>query len=605
MQITDAKVIAGRLSKVRDIMKSEGVDIYVVVTGDYHISEYAGDYFKEREFITGFTGSAGTAVITQDDARLFTDGRYFVQAEKQIEGTGFSLMRVGAPGVMNVAQYCESIVKDGMSMGFDGRTMPAEEGIELSDICKKAGAGCLYDFDAIENIYEDRAAFPHSKAFYLDEEYSGESIISKLSRIRKYMDNKNADIHIMATLDDICWTFNIRGCDVECNPVFMAYSVITKDEAYIYTDKDRFDDKTLAKFVEACVEVLPYDSIYEDIARMNGKVLIDKRRVNMRIYQLIQSGRDVEAVLSDNPAMLFKAIKNETEIRNLYSIHVDDGVAVTKFIFWLKKNVASGNITEADAAAYLDNLRSNIKDYIELSFDTISAYNENAAMMHYHADETNAAVLKPEGMLLVDSGGQYMRGTTDITRTIALGPVTDEMKMYYTLTLKGMLSLANAKFLKGCNGFSLDILARAPLWNVGMDYRCGTGHGIGYLLNVHESPNGFRWKHNPGKNDLAVIEEGMVTSDEPGVYIEGRFGIRIENEIVCLKDFDNEYGTFLKFDMLTVVPIDLELVDVNYLDAVDIERLNKYQERVYKTLESYFDGEEKNMLREATRPVGV
>jgi Xaa-Pro aminopeptidase len=556
MQITDAKVIAGRLSKVRDIMKSEGVDIYVVVTGDYHISEYAGDYFKEREFITGFTGSAGTAVITQDDARLFTDGRYFVQAEKQIEGTGFSLMKVGAPGVMNVAQYCESIVKDGMSMGFDGRTMPAEEGIELSDICKKAGAGCLYDFDAIENIYED-------------------------------------------------WTFNIRGCDVECNPVIMAYSVITKDEAYIYTDKDRFDDKTLAKFGEACVEVLSYDSIYEDIARMNGKVLIDKRRVNMRIYQLIQSGRDVEAVLSDNPAMLFKAIKNETEIRNLYSIHVDDGVAVTKFIFWLKKNVASGNITEADAAAYLDNLRSNIKDYIELSFDTISAYNENAAMMHYHADETNAAVLKPEGMLLVDSGGQYMRGTTDITRTIALGPVTDEMKMYYTLTLKGMLSLANAKFLKGCNGFSLDILARAPLWNVGMDYRCGTGHGIGYLLNVHESPNGFRWKHNPGKNDLAVIEEGMVTSDEPGVYIEGRFGIRIENEIVCQKDFDNEYGTFLKFDMLTVVPIDLELVDVNYLDDVDIERLNKYQERVYKTLESYFDGEEKNMLREATRPVGV
>ena len=604
MQITDAKVIAGRLSKVRDIMKSEGVDIYVVVTGDYHISEYAGDYFKEREFITGFTGSAGTAVITQDDARLFTDGRYFVQAEKQIEGTGFSLMKVGTPGVMNVAQYCESIVKDGMSMGFDGRTMPAEEGIELSDICKKAGAGCLYDFDAIENIYEDRAAFPHSKAFYLDEEYSGESIISKLSRIRKYMDNKNADIHIMATLDDICWTFNIRGCDVECNPVIMVYSVITKDEAYIYTDKDRFDDKTLAKFGEACVEVLSYDSIYEDIARMNGKVLIDKRRVNMRIYQLIQSGRDVEAVLSDNPAMLFKAIKNETEIRNLYSIHVDDGVAVTKFIFWLKKNVASGNITEADAAAYLDNLRSNIKDYIELSFDTISAYNENAAMMHYHADETNAAVLKPEGMLLVDSGGQYMRGTTDITRTIALGPVTDEMKMYYTLTLKGMLSLANAKFLKGCNGFSLDILARAPLWNVGMDYRCGTGHGIGYLLNVHESPNGFRWKHNPGKNDLAVIEEGMVTSDEPGVYIEGRFGIRIENEIVCLKDFDNEYGTFLKFDMLTVVPIDLELVDVNYLDAVDIERLNKYQERVYKTLGSYFDGEEKNMLREATRPIG-
>ncbi len=571
MEITDAKVIAERLSKVRDIMKTECVDIYVVVTGDYHISEYAGDYFKEREFITGFTGSAGTAVITQNDARLFTDGRYFVQAEKQIEGTGFSLMRVGAPGVMNVTQYCESIIKDGMRLGFDGRTMPAEEGTEFTDICRKTGADCLYDFDAIERIYEDRAEFPHTKAFSLDEEYSGESIESKLTRIRKYMDNKNADVHIMATLDDICWTCNIRGCEVECNPVM----------------------------------IQPYDKLYDDIAGMSGNVLIDKKRVNMRIYKEVISAGNAEVVLADNPAMLFKAVKNETEIKNLYSVHVDDGVAVTKFIFWLKKNVASGNITEAGAAEYLDNLRSNIKDYIELSFDTISAYNANAAMMHYHADETNAVVLKPEGMLLVDSGGQYLRGTTDITRTIALGPVTDKMKMYYTLTLKGMLSLANAKFLKGCNGYSLDILARAPLWNVGMDYRCGTGHGIGYLLNVHESPNGFRWKHNPGKNDLAVIEEGMVTSDEPGVYIEGEFGIRIENEIVCQKDFDNEYGTFLKFDMLTVVPIDLELVDINYLDSVDIERLNNYQERVYKTLEPYFDGEEKVMLREATRPVGV
>ena len=605
MEITDAKVIAERLSKVRDIMKTECVDIYVVVTGDYHISEYAGDYFKEREFITGFTGSAGTAVITQNDARLFTDGRYFVQAEKQIEGTGFSLMRVGAPGVMNVTQYCESIIKDGMRLGFDGRTMPAEEGTEFTDICRKTGADCLYDFDAIERIYEDRAEFPHTKAFSLDEEYSGESIESKLTRIRKYMDNKNADVHIMATLDDICWTFNIRGRDVECNPVIMAYSVITKNNAYLYTDDDRFDDKTFAILEKAGVRIQPYVKLYDDIAGMSGNVLIDKKRVNMRIYKEVISAGNAEVVLADNPAMLFKAVKNETEIKNLYSVHVDDGVAVTKFIFWLKKNVASGNITEAGAAEYLDNLRSNIKDYIELSFDTISAYNANAAMMHYHADETNAVVLKPEGMLLVDSGGQYLRGTTDITRTIALGPVTDKMKMYYTLTLKGMLSLANAKFLKGCNGYSLDILARAPLWNVGMDYRCGTGHGVGYLGCVHERPNSIRWRLLTSPAENAVLEEGMVTSDEPGVYIEGEFGIRIENEIVCQKDFDNEYGTFLKFDMLTVVPIDLELVDINYLDTVDIERLNNYQERVYKTLEPYFDGEEKVMLREATRPVGV
>ena len=461
----------------------------------------------------------------------------------------------------------------------------------------------MYDFDAIENIYEDRAAFPHSKAFYLDEEYSGESIISKLSRIRKYMDNKNADIHIMATLDDICWTFNIRGCDVECNPVIMAYSVITKDEAYIYTDKDRFDDKTLAKFGEACVEVLPYDSIYEDIARMNGKVLIDKKRVNMRIYELIQSGIDVEAVLSDNPAMLFKAIKNETEIRNLYSIHVDDGVAVTKFIFWLKKNVASGNITEADAAAYLDNLRSNIKDYIELSFDTISAYNENAAMMHYHADETNAAVLKPEGMLLVDSGGQYYEGTTDITRTIVVGPLTEEEKEHFTITAMGTLRLGNAKFLHGCIGINLDYLARQAFWERGLDFNHGTGHGVGYLLNVHERPNGFRWKMVPERMENAVLEEGMLTSDEPGIYIEGSHGIRTENLMLCRKAEKNMYGQFMRFEFVTMVPIDLDGIDTQYMTEKDVELLNNYHKEVYEKISPYLEGDEKEWLKEATRPI--
>ena len=601
MEITDAKVIAERLSKVRDIMKTECVDIYVVVTGDYHISEYAGDYFKEREFITGFTGSAGTAVITQNDARLFTDGRYFVQAEKQIEGTGFSLMRVGAPGVMNVTQYCESIIKDGMRLGFDGRTMPAEEGTEFTDICRKTGADCLYDFDAIERIYEDRAEFPHTKAFSLDEEYSGESIESKLTRIRKYMDNKNADVHIMATLDDICWTFNIRGRDVECNPVIMAYSVITKNNAYLYTDDDRFDDKTFAILEKAGVRIQPYDKLYDDIAGMSGNVLIDKKRVNMRIYKEVISAGNAEVVLADNPAMLFKAVKNETEIKNLYSVHVDDGVAVTKFIFWLKKNVASGNITEAGAAEYLDNLRSGIKDYIELSFDTISAYADNAAMMHYQASKDNCSTLKQEGMLLVDSGGQYMRGTTDITRTIALGEVTDEMKKCYTLTLKGMLNLANTRFLHGCTGYNLDIMARAPLWNENIDYRCGTGHGVGYLLNVHEAPNGFRWKHIQGVNDLAVLTPGMVTSDEPGVYADGRFGIRIENEIIVTEDKENEYGRWLKFEMLTMVPVDLDLVDVQYLSYKDIEQLNNYNKQVYNVLSPYMKGEELEQLVYSTR----
>lgn len=603
MELTDCNVIKKRLDAVRKIMQKQKVDIYIVATGDYHISEYAGDYFNEREYITGFTGSAGTAVITKDDAKLFTDGRYFVQAKRQIEGTGFSLMAVGAPGVPDIYAYCLDVAEHGWTMGFDGRTVPAQMGLLLTDIMDEKCGKCVYDFDAVGEIYEDRPEFPHSKAFMLEEKYAGESVAHKLERIRWQMRHKKADIHIMTTLDDICWTFNIRGLDVECNPVIMAYSVITMDNAYIYTDRDRFDDNTIGVFDDAGVVICPYNDIYSDIEGLKGHVLIDTRRVNMSIYEKVDSNKECVMIQADNPAMLLKAVKNETEIRNLRDVHIDDGAAVTKFIFWLKENVADGNITEAGAAQYLDNLRSGIKDYIELSFDTISAYNENAAMMHYHADETNAARLRPEGMLLVDSGGQYLRGTTDITRTIALGPVTDEMKKYYTLTLKGMLNLAGARFLKGCTGFNLDILARQPLWNIGMDYRCGTGHGIGYLLNVHESPNGFRWKHNPGHNDLAVIEEGMVTSDEPGVYIEGQFGIRIENEIVCVKDYENEYGTFLKFDMLTMVPLDKALIDKKYLDAVDVERLNVYHKMVYEKLCPYFEGKELGMLKEATAAI--
>lgn len=600
MEIKDNKVIRERLAKVRELMKEAGIDIYVVVTGDYHISEYAGDYFKEREYITGFTGSAGTAVITQNEAKLFTDGRYFVQAARQIEGTGFELMAVGAPGVMNLIEYCTSVAGKDMVMGFDGRTVPAEMGLELSGLMASKGGSCDFDFNAIEKIYENRAAFPHSKAFYLEKKYTGAEIEEKLVHIREMMGRKNADVHIMTTLDDICWTFNIRGRDVECNPVIMAFSAITRDKAYIYADRERFNSDIESRFNEAGVDIRPYEQIYDDIKTFTGRILIDRKRINMRIYEGVISNVNAEPVFGDNPAMLLKSVKNETEVSNLRNLHVDDGVAVTKFIFWLKKNVAKGDITEADAASYLDELRSKIDDFIELSFDTISAYNENAAMMHYHADSTNAALLKPEGMLLVDSGGQYLRGTTDITRTIALGPVTDEMRKYFTLTLKGMLNLANARFLKGCTGFNLDILARGPLWDIGMDYRCGTGHGIGYLLNVHESPNGFRWKHNPGHNDLAVIEEGMVTSDEPGVYIEGKFGIRIENELVCVKDCDNEYGTFLKFDTLTMVPIDRDLIDVKYLDAVDIVRINEYHKRVYEMLSPHMEGDELEMLAAAT-----
>ncbi len=595
-------VISERLAAVRGIMKANGVDIYVVVTGDYHISEYAGDYFKEREFISGFTGSAGTAVITSDTAVLFTDGRYFVQAEKQLSGTEYKLMRMGSAGVPALNEYCRELLKEGMTIGFDGRCVQAGQGIEFKKMAEFNKAYCNYSFDAIEQIYEGRAEFPHSKAFYLDTKYSGKTIKEKLADVRGVMKDNMSDVHIIASLDDICWLFNIRGRDVHCNPVIMAYAAVYMDKTVLYTDIDRLDE-CIDKLIEAGVEVKSYNDIYEDIRSIAGhKVLIDKKRVNTRLYLYAKDNDKIELVEKENPEVLLKAVKNDTEIANLKDVHIDDGLAVTRFIFWLKKAVKSGQtITEASAAEYLDNLRSGIKDYIELSFDTISAYADNAAMMHYQASKDNCSTLKQEGMLLVDSGGQYMRGTTDITRTIALGEVTDEMKKCYTLTLKGMLNLANTRFLHGCTGYNLDIMARAPLWNENIDYRCGTGHGVGYLLNVHEAPNGFRWKHIQGVNDLAILTPGMVTSDEPGVYADGRFGIRIENEIIVTEDKENEYGRWLKFEMLTMVPVDLELVDVQYLNDKDIEQLNNYHKQVYNALSPYMKGEELEQLAYSTR----
>lgn len=595
-------VISRRLEAVRGIMKEKGVDIYVVVTGDYHISEYAGDYFKEREFISGFSGSAGTAVITSDTAVLFTDGRYFVQAEKQLSGTEYKLMRMGSAGVPALNEYCRELLKEGMTIGFDGRCVQAGQGIEFKKMAEFNKAYCNYSFDAIEQIYNDRAEFPHSKAFYLDTMYSGKTIKDKLIDVRCAMKDNMSDVHIIASLDDICWLFNIRGRDVHCNPVIMAYAAVYMDKTVLYTDIDRLDD-CIDKLIEAGVEVKPYNDIYEDIRSIAGhKVLIDKKRVNTRLYLYAKDNDKIELVEKENPEVLLKAVKNDIEITNLKNVHIDDGLAVTRFIFWLKKAVKSGQtITEASAAEYLDNLRSGIKDYIELSFDTISAYADNAAMMHYQASKDNCSTLKQEGMLLVDSGGQYMRGTTDITRTIALGEVTDEMKKCYTLTLKGMLNLANTRFLHGCTGYNLDIMARAPLWNENIDYRCGTGHGVGYLLNVHEAPNGFRWKHIQGVNDLAVLTPGMVTSDEPGVYADGRFGIRIENEIIVTEDKENEYGRWLKFEMLTMVPVDLDLVDVQYLNYKDIEQLNNYHKQVYNVLSPYMKGEELEQLVYSTR----
>lgn len=594
-------MIKNRIEAVRDIMEREGIDVYVVCTGDYHMSEYASEYFAQREFLSGFTGSAGTLVVAKDTSALFTDGRYFVQALKQLEGSGIELMRMGCEGVPELVDFCKGILPFNGTLGMDGRTVSAGLGKKFETEADKKNAAINYTFNAVDEIWQERPEFPKSSAYKVE---AGEDICSKLKRLRVKMEQMQVKSHIIASLDDICWLLNIRGADVKCNPVIMCYGIIFEDKMYLYADEDRFADDLKKEFYNAGVEIRRYESIYDDCKSLAGSVLVDEKRMNYALYRVLCENEAVKVILSQNPTVLMKAVKNEEELRNLRAVHIEDGLAVMKFIYRIKKTLADGgSLTEAQAAELLDKERAKIADYTDVSFDTICAYGANAAMMHYHAVDNNCSVLKPEGMLLVDSGGQYFRGTTDVTRTFALGNVTQEMKRNYTLTLKGMLALADAHFLKGCTGFNLDILARQYLWAEGIDYRCGTGHGVGYMLNVHESPNGFRWRHMPGVNDLCALEPGMVTSDEPGVYKDGEYGIRIENEIVCVEDFENEYGTFLKFEMLTCVPFDLELVDEKILENIDKQRLNRYHEWVYNKLKVFVSGRELEFLENATRSI--
>lgn len=599
---TNSWIVRERLDMARKLMKENGVDVYVVCTGDYHLSEYVCDYFKEREFLSGFTGSAGSLVITEACAKLFTDGRYFVQADQQLCGTGIDLMRMNTAGVPDLTDYCVSAAPEGGVLGFDARTVSAAFGINLARKLKEKNVKIRCDFDAAAEIWTKRPDFPKSRAFEVE---AGEERADKLARLRAAMREKQAAAHVIAALDDLCWLLNIRGRDVIGTPVMMCFGLITEEEVRLYADRERFDASLSARLAADGVKLFPYDAVYEDCAGLTGKVLADEKRINYALYSKLHNRENVRLVKAQNPTVLMKAVKNGTEIANLRAVHIEDGLAVTKFICRVKKAVEAGErVTEAEAAEWMDLERSKIEDFVEPSFDTICAYGENAAMMHYSAKKDACAVLEPHGMLLVDSGGQYARGTTDVTRTFALGPVSDEMRRHYTLTLRGMLALADAHFLSGCTGFNLDILARQFLWAEGIDYRCGTGHGVGYMLGVHEAPNGFRWRHVPGGNDLCVMMPGMVTSDEPGVYEEGKYGIRLENELVCVKERENEYGTFLKFDMLTCVPLDSALIDEKLLEKTDEERLNRYHEWVYNQLKDYLSGEELEFLKYETRRVG-
>lgn len=593
-------MIKERLAKLRELMKREGYTAYVIPTNDFHLSEYTGDYFKERKFMSGFTGSAGTLVVTEDEAGLWTDGRYYIQAERQLEGSTITLFKQGMKDVPLPEEYLAKKMGEGDVVGFDGRVIPAKWGMDLETCLEKKGAKLCGTKNLIDEIWTDRPAMPKDKLFILEEKYAGETMAQKVLRVREKMAEAGVGVHILTSLDDIAWLYNLRGSDIANTPVFMAYTMISSESVLLFIDSDKLTDETRNYLKENHVEVMPYNAIYEWLTWVDKDetVLLDLNKVNYAIVK----GLLAKIENQPNPTTLFKAVKNDTEIKNLFTAHIKDGVAVTKFMYWLKTNIGKTEITEISASDYLENCR-RAQGCIDLSFPTISAYNANAAMMHYSATPESNAVLKPEGLLLVDSGGQYYEGTTDITRTMALGSVSDEWKTHYTAVLRGMLNLQNARFLYGCTGLNLDILARGPMWDMDIDYQCGTGHGVGYLLSVHEGPNGFRWRVVPERNDSAVLEAGMITTDEPGVYIAGSHGIRIENELVCRKGEANEYGQFMYFEPLTFAPIDLDAIDVNQLTAVDKKRLNAYHKLVFDTVSPYLTEEEAAWLKKYTAEV--
>lgn len=575
-------MVKERIEELRKLMKEHGIDLYIIPTSDYHQSEYVGEYFGARKYMSGFTGSAGTLIVGLDEARLWVDGRYHIQAEKQTANTGITLMKMGLAGVDTINEYLEKNADK--TVGFDGRVMSYQEVLNMKN-------KVISNVDLVNEIWHDRPSISHEPAFIYDEKYCGESRGSKLQRLRKAM--KDCNHHIITSLDDIVWLFNIRGNDVPCNPVVLSYALINQEDAYLYVQDGVIDAKIEAILKRDSIYIKNYNDIYDDVEKLTGKVLLDKQIVNYEICRRL----NCEIVNGPNPSQLFKAIKNKTEIEATKYAHIKDGVAVTKFMYWLKTNVGKIPMDEVSISDKLEEFRKAQKDFYDLSFDTICAYKENAALMHYKAEPGKCATVTNEGLLLIDSGGQYFDGTTDITRTFVLGNISDIERRDYTVALKALLRLQDARFIAGTTGPNLDLFAREMVYKYNLDYRCGTGHGVGHFLNVHEGPNGFRPKDRPGSNAMCAFEPGMITTDEPGIYIENSHGVRHENELLCVETANNEYGQFLRFEPITMVPFDLDGLDLNLLSNHEIEQINEYHQLVFDTIAPYLTSEEKSWLQ--------
>jgi len=596
-----------QLRLLRQKMKVKNIDVYLVVSDDFHGSEYVGDYFKCREFLTGFTGSAGSVVITQTSAGLFTDGRYFLQAMEQLQGTGIELFKQGEKGVPSIPEYLNSQLTNGQCLGFDGRTINKAFVEALRTKFQGKAVVISGDNDLVGDIWEDRPAISRQTVWELDMQYTGQSRVEKVAKIRDELLRQGVDYHIISSLTDIAWIFNLRGGDVKCCPVFLAYALITKEEQIIFAHRECFSTELVEVLLKDGVRLRKYEEVYQYLSELGQetkhntavKILLDSKRTNYALTNVIDDSFTI--VDATDPSIRLKAVKNETEIINLRKAHIEDGIAVTKFLYWLKTNIGKEDITEISAAKQLATFRARGEGYLEESFAPIFGYQEHGAIVHYSATCESDAKLMPDGLLLMDTGGHYLYGSTDVTRTITLGNASAKQRQHYTAVLKGQLRLSMARFLSGCVGSNLDYLARGPLWALGLDYKHGTGHGVGYLLSIHEGPQTIRF--NARSEGEVPFLQGMVTSNEPGVYIAGEYGIRLENLMLCQASMRSEYGQFMEFETLTMIPFDLDCINRDDLSVEEQQYLNQYHEKVREAILPHLNQEEGEWLLKATAKV--
>lgn len=584
-----------RLEQLRSLMKDRKIDAYIVATSDPHQSEYLADYYKTREFISGFTGSAGTAVITLKEARLWTDSRYFIQAQKELASSEFELMKMGVEGYPTIIEYLDENIAEFGKIGFDGQCYSVTS---YKDLSENMGSRVLVsDLDYISQIWTDRPELPKDKIWIHDDKYSGLNLKEKLEILRQKLAVNNCDYTFIGAPEDICYLLNIRGKDVDYNPVVLSYMLVSEDKAYLCIDDDKIDGSVREYLENNGISVYSYEYIYTLLKNIPGKnrIYLDTSRTNVAIYDAINS--NVKISQGINLTTYMKAVKTDTEIENIKKAYILDGVSLVKFFNWLEVGAKTGSLNELVASNKLHDLRSENESFIEDSFETIAGYKENAAIVHYAPSKTGSKTIRDEGMILVDSGGHYKEGTTDITRTLALGSLREDEKIDYTLVLKSFLSLFLAKFKNKTKGNRLDMIGKYPLWKAGKDFFHGTGHGVGFVLTVHEGPQAIS-----ERNEEEFVEN-MTTSIEPGLYIENSHGIRIENEAYVKKAFDNEFGHFLEFETLTYVPLDTRPIKTEMLTSEEIDWVNDYNRKCYELLSPYLEGNDLEYLKESCKEI--